>query len=471
MFWLLACRAPVPPTTAEAPTAEEVMDRWVQARGPRVPHTSTSRVELQGRLGELQRRLASGSAEESLMVGPIELGWGVTPEQAWVRAPGLARALGGQASALAWEAELNGDWRDVLEVELVGADEGAWVLRRRWAWGVEDEAWIDQQTHLLRGRFQDSPSKGPPDTLTVVRYEEHLGMQIPAELVWGRAPLVVSETLVHVEAGATIQAPELALSPVELLREPGEELVVLVSGWDRPIPMLVDTGASTSLVPLRGGEGLELSIDTPGGTTLAELVAVPDLAGTDLGAAIGLELPYGLIGRDLLSRGVLVVDPRRAQLLPELPDTSGLRAVPVHLGRDGQPLVQLEIGEARITALLDTGAMTLVNRRAAVRADLTADEAQGAGSVTGLDGAAVPLYRMAAPTMSLAGQPLCGPERLSIAELPGLPGIVDEADGAALLGLDALPSVWALDLAGGTLWLGQCSGSQDLEHGDEAPGG
>ncbi len=456
MLWLSACHPSVSTPQPEV-RAEQVMDLWVQARGPRVPYTALSSAELQGRVGELRRSQGEGEASESLRVDGIELGWGVTPEATWVRAPGLARALGGQAAELAWQAELNGDWREVVQVELVGEDEGAWVLQRRWAWGSEDTAWMDQETGLLRARAQDSPSKGPPETLVVLRYEEHLGMQVPAELLWGREPLVVAETLLSVQPGARVITPELALRPAELERLPGPELVVEVSGWDRPIAMLIDTGASASLVPLRGGRGLELSVDTPGGSALAELVAVPDLAGNDLGAALGLELPYGLIGRDLLSRGVLVVEPTRARLLPALPDTQGLRPVPIELGRDGQALVHLEVGDQRVTALLDTGAMTLFNRRAAVRAGLDASRAHGAGSVAGLDGTPVPLYRTPSPSLRLAGVALCGPEQLSIAELPGLPGIVDEADGAALLGPDALPSVWALDLAGGTLWLGDCA--------------
>ena len=141
---------------------------------------------------------------------------------------------------------------------------------------------------------------------------------------------------------------------------------------------LLDTGASSSIVDVNvakaaglGPQPAERPVSIPGGTMARWHVShvsvlLPGQAGleygrlpvTDLGMLrVSAQRPIGFIlGQDLLSRFVVIVDPDK-QVLRFAP--SGLFRAPPHFRavplREGKPQVELGIGGQLMLATIDTG--------------------------------------------------------------------------------------------------------------------
>jgi hypothetical protein len=156
--------------------------------------------------------------------------------------------------------------------------------------------------------------------------------------------------------------------PFEASDEPNRVMVNLAPEGGRPLVMLLDTGASDSvLTPLMarklGVRVRKLKTDPYRRSTRLgrDLQFWVDTRRSDTGSSTGWE--YGLLGAEFLNdfvleidfpgRSVRFLDPKQYEV-PERVEAAGERVVPVEMS-SSRPLVPVELNGKQARVLLDTG--------------------------------------------------------------------------------------------------------------------
>jgi predicted aspartyl protease len=266
-------------------------------------------------------------------------------------------------------------------------------------------------------------------------------------------------------AGAPEPPPEavLAALPFAPSREFNRVMVDLAPDGAKPFVMMLDTGASVSVITPRMARELGVRVrrtkDTPyrRATRLGrDLQFWVDTQSSDTASRTGWE--YGLLGGEFLDDYVVEIDfpGKRVRFLdaneyavPESVDAPAERVVPFERA-DTRILVPIRVGEREVRTLLDTGApgTAVLSGKAAREAGIDIEKLPGFGSLgTVLGETEARLYE--APSLEFGGFAL-GPVALLVAPK----GWFNMSPNDSVIGYDVLaPFVLRIDYPKKRLWL------------------
>ncbi|WP_380567446.1 retroviral-like aspartic protease family protein [Saccharothrix mutabilis] len=246
----------------------------------------------------------------------------------------------------------------------------------------------------------------------------------------------------------------------------GHPVVPVGVGTQAPLPFLVDTGASGTVL-----DEAAVPLDSPGpdpvesavhgalgvadpqrrvvGTVLrlggwtTERMEVTVLPLDTLSAQVGTPLG-GVLGLDVLALGVLELDLARWTLTLSVQDHRVRRPgtfdgeSPIHRGPRDLVLLAAEVNGVEVTALLDTGAaVSVLNRVAGKAAGLAVDPMGGAAYAAGIGAGRTEVTRTRITEVRMGSIVLPGAV-VTVADLPVLSVLELDQVPALLLGTDLL---------------------------------
>jgi len=447
MWSLFACKAPVPPVEpVEAPSAEELLDRLGEGADTRTERSLRWTVRVQDLEGSLVETWTGGDYSSWMHLPGLSFGTGLVDGEGWEKRPTWGRIFGPRLEQLEATADPTRTWRDDVETAVVvGVEEPGWHLRVQMVWGIEEHWWIDPESFQMNRAEERHPQLEPHITV----FEDYRD-GTAHRILSGAHPLVF-EVLLD-EDDAPIEPPtfpvELALD--EVVEFPLNDMQTVIQVGDRWANVHVDTGSSLTLLPTGPEGGLIELASTPGGRTAFRQVDIEASKPLPLGGIAILEgSPLSLLGQDVLTRGIAHFGEHMLRLHPFDAFETDLTAVPMHLNRDGQWLVDVGAGEVRFPALFDTGnPQTVINRRAAAELGIAVDDPRlvRSGSLAGLEGRPVPAYAITIPELWIGEVLVATDTEILVAELPGVNALAPGAAG--VVGLAQMPRPFATDPRG-----------------------
>jgi hypothetical protein len=256
-------------------------------------------------------------------------------------------------------------------------------------------------------------------------------------------------------------AAEVITVPYRLRPSGHLEVMLSIEGGDE-IPFVVDTGATVTMIAAStwaatsraDNRGIPLAGQGAGGKVSVRLVTGVDivLGGEDVrvGAAVVGDLPedeqgaiHGLLGRDVLRRYLVEVDPK-AQVIRLHPprafaaDPEAFVVLPMEPTRGRLSSVDISLGGAPVTAVIDLGAQgSVINRVAGTAAKVHKAEGAVPFSGQGVGGGSLDFALVETSSLRLGDLEL-GPMHLAEADLPVFGPLRLDDEPAMILGLDVL---------------------------------
>jgi hypothetical protein len=434
--------------------------------------------------------------------GGFPLAEGLSGDLPWARDPGARRLRGDDASELRRRADRHAAahperWWSSAEVDGYETVSGrpAWRVRLAAHEGRTVERWFDAENWLILGSRSPGALPGTEDQVWVSDWRPVGGVLVPHVQTQDQDGFLLLFTVASADLapGPPLAVPE----DVQALLDPAGPVGETALSWWRglpvidvrvggvTVPMVVDTGANTTVVDpaLVPGDG---ALRVPGGGAGGPLPDIPlravgDLsiggrvlpnrvaAAADLVGLFGVDGPRGILGADVLGEHVLEIDPaqKRVRLFPAGatgPDPTGLVAIPVERFAGGLLKTVASLagsggptdGSGRpIGLLVDTGGERTVLSWHAVNPLGLLPGAKGTrriGEAVGADGHLTPVYEAALPGLQV-GALRRAPGSLAVANLPAARRLLGEG-AVGVLGVDLLlQGRLIVDAPGGTVWV------------------
>ncbi len=160
----------------------------------------------------------------------------------------------------------------------------------------------------------------------------------------------------------------LAELPILEAPEPNRVVIDLAAPGNRPLRVLLDTGAALSYATPRAARDLGIRVRRQKSSAYRratllgrDLQLLVDASSSDTGARTNWE--YVVVGGDFLARYVLEIDFHRVRVrfldperyqVPEQSDAPGTAVLPLRVVGN-RPVVEVHVGKTRVPFLIDTG--------------------------------------------------------------------------------------------------------------------